>query len=75
MGSYTKEELLPFYLEKTAEQRNKLFADTARTAEIFGVSQRTIQNWIELGWIQAIKIGKKHQVYLNSVTEYIKREN
>jgi excisionase family DNA binding protein len=75
MDSFAKEELLPLYLETSEEKRRKLFADTARTAEIFGVSQRTIQNGIEMGWIQAVKIGKKYQVYLHSVTEYIKRKN
>ncbi len=75
MDSSAKDELLSLYLEAAEEQRRKLFADTAHTAEIFGVSQRTIQNWIECGWIRAIKIGKKHQVYLNSVMDYIKRKN
>lgn len=75
MDLFANEELLPLYLELSEAERRKRFADTARAAELYGVSQRTIQNWIEWGWVQAIKIGKKHQVYLNSVTEFIKRKN
>lgn len=75
MEQSAKDELLPLYFEMPEEERRKLFADTARTAEIFGVSQRTIQFWIESGWIRAITIGKKYQVYLNSVKEYISRKN
>lgn len=75
MELQSKDELLPLYLELSEKQRREEFADTARAAKLFGVSQRTIQFWIECGWIRAVKIGKKHQVFLHSVTEYIKCKN
>ena len=75
MSEYVKEDLLSLYFEMLEEERHRQFADTAHTAEMFGISQRTIQHWIECGWIQSVNIGKKHQVYLNSVKEYLTRIN
>lgn len=70
-----KAELLPLFLAMPLEQRSKHFADTAHTAEMFGVSQRTIQAWIECGWVNAVTVGKKHQVHLDSVREYVEKKN
>lgn len=63
--------LLSLYLSLDKLERRKHFACTLRTAEMVGVSRRTIQLWIELGQIQAIRVSKKYQVYLHSVQEYL----
>lgn len=59
------------YLSATGEERGENFADTARAAEITGLSRRTILMWIETGKLVAIRIGKKHQVSLKSLNEYL----
>ncbi len=67
------EELLQAYLTMPKEQREVRFADTARAAELIDRSQRTIQYWIEIGAIQAVAIGSKYKVDLDSLKEYLKK--
>ena len=69
----TDEELMELYLAMPPGQRDKMFADTARAAEITGLTQRTIQFWIEIGAIQAVAIGRKYRVSLESLTGYLKK--
>jgi excisionase family DNA binding protein len=68
----SNEELLMLYLSLPSQKRGEVFAPTARTAEIAGVSQRTVNLWIHSGLIQAIRIGKKYQVRLESLREFLK---
>lgn len=68
----TDEELLELYLSLPKEQREKRFIDTAQAAEITGLSVRTMQSWIESGVVRAVHIGKKYQVDLDSLREYLK---
>jgi excisionase family DNA binding protein len=68
------ERLLQLYLTLPERKRHEEFAGTAEVAEITCLSQRTIQLWIEIGAIQAISIGKKYQVYLSSLREYLKTQ-
>lgn len=68
------EDLLEVYLGLPRKQRDQLFVDTARAAEIAGLSQRTIQLWIEIGAIQAISIGKKYKVYVDSLITHLHKE-
>jgi excisionase family DNA binding protein len=63
--------LLDLYLSLDKLEKRRQFACTLRTAEMVGVSRRTIQLWIELGQIQAIRVSKKYQVYLSSVQDYL----
>lgn len=63
--------LLDLYLKLDKMERRKHFACTQRTAEMVGVSRRTIQLWIELGQIEAVRVSKKYQVYLSSVEQYL----
>ncbi|HKX27949.1 MAG TPA: helix-turn-helix domain-containing protein [Blastocatellia bacterium] len=72
----TSSELLEQYLALSAEDRSQKFPDTAGAANIIGLSRRTIQLWIETGAIQAVLIGGKYRVYLDSVRAYLeKRES
>lgn len=70
----TDEELLRMYLKVPKKERRDLFADTARAAELTDLSQRTIQLWIETGAIRAVPIGKKYQVYLESLRDYLEKQ-
>ena len=64
-------DLLEDWLSMSREGREQKFASTARAAEIAGVSQRTVQFWIESGHLISIRIGKKHKIYLPSLINHI----
>jgi excisionase family DNA binding protein len=66
------EDLLSLYLSLPEEKRKQKFANTSEAARMVGLSQRTIQLWIEVGFITAIKIGRKYQVSLDSLRDYLK---
>jgi excisionase family DNA binding protein len=72
--SRKSQELLEFYLGLPKKQRDRLFVETARAAEIAGLSQRTIQLWIENGVVQAVSIGKKYKVSLDSLKKHLQSE-
>jgi len=61
--------LLERWLQLSKEEKSRQFADTASAAEVAGVSQRTIQNWIDSGSVAAIRVGKKFRVSLLSLKE------
>lgn len=69
----TPEDLLDEYLASTRAVRRERFADTAQAAELAGMSQRTIQLWIEIGAILAVRVGHRYQVDLNSLRAYLRR--
>ena len=72
---FTASELLDLYLAAPVKQREEQFLGTARAAEIAGVSQRTIQFWIDSGALPAIRIGKNYRVSLDSLREYLREAN
>ena len=72
--SVSCEELLATYLRLSGKQREDEFAPTSRVAEITGLSQRTIELWIELGVLLAVRIGKKYQVSLASLHEHLQSQ-
>ncbi|HXG65589.1 MAG TPA: hypothetical protein VNO70_10810 [Blastocatellia bacterium] len=68
----TSEQLIEFYLELPKKARDACFVDTAQAAEMAGVTQRTIELWIECGLIRAVRISKRYKVVLLSLKEYLK---
>lgn len=64
-------DLLTLFLSLPRAERENQFVDTAQTAEIVGMSRRTVQLWIELGQIRAVRVGKKYYVLLASVHGYL----
>ena len=66
------QDLLSLYLSLPEEKRKQKFANTSEVARMVGLSRRTIQMWIEVGLITAIKIGRKYQVSLDSLRAYLK---
>lgn len=66
------EELFQLYLAMSKEQRERRFANTATAADLIGISQRTVQFWIETGAVRAIPIGGRFKVDLESLKEYLK---
>ncbi|MGH8245977.1 MAG: helix-turn-helix domain-containing protein [Gammaproteobacteria bacterium] len=73
-ASLNEEELLQFFLSLPGKQRNELFVNTAGAAGTTGLSQRTIQSWIEAGSIQAVRVGKKYQIYRQSLLDHLQRK-
>lgn len=72
----SESELLTLFLTSPSEQREQQFADTARVAEMTGLSRRTIQIWIDIGLIQAIRLGrKKYAVSLESLRRCLQDHN
>lgn len=63
---------LDLYLSLPKKQRDEQFAGTLRAAEMAGLSQRTIQLWIECGKIRAVCVGRKYQVNLDSLLEHLR---
>jgi excisionase family DNA binding protein len=62
-----------FYCSLSPQQRAQLFLSTAEVAAKYGIAQRTVQDWINNGLIDAVKVGKKYQVKLQSVEDYLQR--
>lgn len=65
------DRLLDLYLSLAPDARNARFASTSRVAQALGLSQRTIQSWINKGLVAAIRIGKKYQLDLDSLRAYL----
>ncbi len=71
-AALANDDLLALWLGLPKQERYQKFADTARAAEITGLSRRTIQFWIEIGAIKAATIGRRYEVDLESLTRYLK---
>jgi len=68
----TDEQLLDLYLALPQKERDLRFVNTARAAEICGMAQRTVQCWIEMGFVRAIPIGKRYRVCTESLYAHLK---
>jgi excisionase family DNA binding protein len=66
-----EDELADCFYSADPEARKILFVSTAKAADSFGVSQRTIQLWIERGSILAIRTGRNYKVYLPDIKRYM----
>ncbi len=69
---FDNKDLLEIYLTLPHKQREQRFVDTSSAAEITGLTQRTIQLWIEFGVIRAIPIGRKYKIDTESLIAYLK---
>jgi excisionase family DNA binding protein len=74
VSDYTDDQLLDAYLTMPTKQRDRRFVDTASAAEMAGISQRTIELWIEAGDLRAVLIGKKYKVSIDSLVIYLKKQ-
>ena len=73
--AFTISALLDLYLTTPTKQRDEQFLSTADAAEIAGLSQRTIQFWIDSGALSAIRIGKNYRLSRDSLREYLQEAN
>ena len=65
------EHLLQLYLSLPADRREQMFPGTMRAAKLVGLSRRTIQFWVEIGKVEAISVGRKYKVHLESLLALI----
>lgn len=70
-----EEYLIDLYFSLSKEKRNDRFVSTSDAADIVGISQRTVQDWISWGKIAAVKVGKKYLVDIESLRLYIKSQS
>ncbi|MDD5543113.1 MAG: helix-turn-helix domain-containing protein [Acidobacteriia bacterium] len=68
----SSEALLEYFLSLPKQRRDQEFTETSKAATITGLSQRTIQLWIEIGVIRAIHIGGKYKILLESLKSYLR---
>lgn len=64
-------QILKHFLSLSPDLRRRHFADTSAVASQVGLSRRTIQLWIEVGSIRAVRVGRRYQVVLASVYGYL----
>jgi excisionase family DNA binding protein len=69
---FKEEQLVELYLSMRPAKRVERFADTARAAELAGVTPRAVQQWIAGGAIRAVLIGKKYRIDVESLRFYLK---
>jgi excisionase family DNA binding protein len=68
---YPEQVLLELWFSLSDKERPVQFIDTKTAAQRAAVSPRTIRLWIESGRVNAVHIGKKYQIYTNSLKEFI----
>ncbi len=74
ISAFTDEDLLDLYVSLPKKLRDDYFISTAIAAGIAGVTQRTIQLWIEIGLIRAVLIGRKYRVFAPSLKDHLKNQ-
>lgn len=66
------EELLERYFALTGENRDREFLSTKRAAELTGKARRTIQFWVEIGVVEAVFIGNRCWISVDSLKSYLR---
>jgi len=74
ISDQSDDQLLEIYLSLPIAQRQERFVSTVRAARFVGLSQRTMQLWIEFGTIQAVTVGRKYLVDLQSVRKELRAQ-
>ncbi len=65
--------LVQRWFSLSEKERGEHFIESNTASRLAAVSQRTIRAWIEYGHIRAIRIGKKYQIELESIKQFIIR--
>jgi excisionase family DNA binding protein len=60
-------DLVELFWSLPPAERAKQFIGTANAAQQLGISRRTVQTWIELGAVSAVKVGRTYRVFLPSL--------
>ena len=70
----SQHQLLQHYLALTKKSRDLEFVTTSRASKKVGLSQRTIQFWVQIGRVDAVFIGRKWLVSVKSLVEYLENQ-
>jgi hypothetical protein len=70
-----EEMLLKYFLTLPDLERESKFAPPSTACKLVGRSPRTIQRWIEAGFIRAVYIVGRYQVEIASLKEFVQRES
>lgn len=65
------EDLLGQFLTQPKSLREERFIRTSRAADLTGLSIRTIQLWVESGYVRSFRIGKRYRIDKHSLMEYL----
>lgn len=69
-----EEPLLKYYLSLSDFEREKKFAPPSSACKLVGRSPRTIQRWIEAGFIRAVYIVGRYQVEIASLKSFVQEQ-
>jgi len=64
--------LVDHYLRLDPVERRRTFLSTRDAARSIGVAQRTLQNWIMEGKIDAVRVGGRYMVLAESLEQFIR---
>ncbi len=59
------------YWSLPRSERQKEYLSTFDAAQYFDVPQRTLQSWIDLGYVRVLPIGRRNLVELASIKTFI----
>jgi excisionase family DNA binding protein len=65
------EELLALYRKLPATERAAQFQSTRNISKTYSVPKRTVQRWVNEGWVAAVRIGGRHLVHVPSFDEFL----
>src|SRR4030095_13781505 len=65
------EDLLVEFLSLPRLLREERFITTSRAADLTGLSIRTIQLWVESGYVRSFTVGKRYRIEQHSLVEYL----
>jgi excisionase family DNA binding protein len=60
------------YLRLDPGERRRIFLSTRDAAREIGVAQRTLQNWILEGKLEAVRVGGRYQVQISSLESFVR---
>ena len=66
------ETLAQRYLRLEPVERRRTFLSTRDAARAIGVAQRTLQNWIIEGKLEAVRVGGRYMVHSPSLEDFVR---
>jgi excisionase family DNA binding protein len=67
-----QQTLVDYYLRLDPAERRRTFVNTREAAAWIGVAQRTLQNWINEGKIEAVRVGGRYMVLCASLEQFLR---
>ena len=64
--------LVEHYLRLDPIERRRAFLSTRDAARELGVAQRTLQTWIVEGKLEAVRVGGRYLIEVDSLTSFVR---